>query len=187
MPRFQANTQIQTMDRLLQRQEEAARMIALGYTNKDIAETLGYSYNYVSILKRNPGVQKKARELADARDTSASDMKERIERGAQSALGFLLRVLDPDSAEYAVTKPSTKIRAAQDLLDREGSVPRTTRSTVSGRTINLHLTGDDIAQLNERARKTAPKRVIPIKQIEQKGSKDEDIIPADLLAQEEVG
>lgn len=81
------------------------------------------------------------------------------EGSATRGLNLLLRIMSEGTPENRETNQNTKIKVAQDLLDREGSAPRVSRGQAVRRKVGIHFTSEDIEELKLRA--AASRRVNP--------------------------
>lgn len=177
------------MKPLAHKPREAARLLALGLTHNQVADQLDYHPRYIAHLTSDPRMKQHIAEVAELRDASAGDIRKDIAKGAATGLQMLLNILTPQTAEHAEADIKTKVRVAQDLLDREGSAPKVSRSVGTGATAVLHLTADDIdglkarisGQPNAKGLDTGDGEVVL--DLPKRRSKD-GLIPDDLLAQE---
>jgi hypothetical protein len=124
-------------------------------------------------------------DLADARDESVINIRKDIDRGARSGLDLLLKILTPKTPEAEQADIKTKVKVAQDLLDRQGDAPKISRAQQQGRHLHVLLTPDKIEELNKRA------GVLDISEAQaaapSPASRAPDVteIPQDLLEQQE--
>lgn len=162
---------------MLGRRREVARQLAAGQLKqKEIAALTGYSPNWISTLKKDPEIQDKAEELAAERDKAMMSIPEQIEKGAKSGLQWMVDQLKGGSGASG----DLMFKISRDLLDREGSAPRISKSQQQNKNLHLHLTGEDLSLLKQRARgrvKTSDTLEIPQRK------DDKDLIPTDLLAE----
>jgi len=138
---------------LLPRRREAVRMMTLGFTNKEIAQELSYSQAWVSTLRRTPAVQAHLKRLQEARDTTTADLKSMIDGAAPRAVEVLMNVLDPGTPEGDTASIQTKVKVAQDLLDRQGDAVKVSRTQTLNRHEHLHVTAEDLEKLKRKQRR----------------------------------
>lgn len=139
---------------LLGRQAKAARLLASGeFTQQQVAEACGYHPGYMPILKKNPAVAQKLGDLEERLDDAVVDMSTRLRAGAEEGLKLLTRILDKRTEEGAEADLKLKVNVASQLLDREGSFPKTTRKQTSGAQFNVTLGPDEIAEMKARQAK----------------------------------
>jgi hypothetical protein len=93
------------------RHEEMARLMAMGYSRKQIAEIMGCSYQHVCIVARSPMFRNKVEELGVKRDTYAAKLRARLDVLADDAL---------DEFEHALTSTDEEMRfkAASKIVDK---------------------------------------------------------------------
>jgi len=132
---------------LLSRQREAARLFALGSTNIDVANAVGYHPAYMPKLKKDiaPAIEVYNRK----RDRIVTSIKDSVDRGAKDGLAFMLRILEPNTEEHERAPDSLKVKVAQDLLDREGSAPRVSTQRGDQKHLHMHVTPDDLQKLHD--------------------------------------
>lgn len=141
-----------SMRPLLDKQREAARMFALGMTNKEVAEAVGYHPAYMCRLKnQNPKFAEHLGGLREARDVETRDLMTRIKEGASLGLDILLKAVTPGTAEHTRADLKLQVKVAQDLLDREGTAPKVSRTHSTSQNLHAVLTADDIASIREQA------------------------------------
>lgn len=166
---------------VLQRQKEAARLFAAGHTNAEVAQTLGYHPAYMPVLKQQlqeKGVLPHYEAMRD--EAVVKNVREGVEQGAKKGLDLLLKALTKGTQESEEIDPKTKVKIAQDFLDREGTAPRLTRQQSQGGHMHMHLTGDDIAELKALREGKVAEAPRPLRRPDE----NDNLIPADLL---EVG
>jgi len=97
------------------RHHEIARLLLLGFGNKQIAGMLGVTPQHVSDMRKDPLMQRRMAVLTDRRDASALDVEKRLQEEAPASLDTLLEVRDdPDSGR------ALRAKVALELLDRAG-------------------------------------------------------------------
>ena len=141
-----------TMKPLLARQREVARRLTLGEKQKDIAPELGYTPQAISYMKRkNPAFQEHLEDLQEAKDNEVISLRNKVSAGASAGLDILVKILTPRTEEHQKADLKTKVRVAQDLLDRDGRAPRTTASKISGQHLHAVLSVEDIEEIKQAA------------------------------------
>jgi len=105
-----------TLQHMWERHHQMARLLLLGYTNKEVAEVLGCTPQNVSDVRNSPVFQEKMAVLRDAADDEAVDVIGQMKKDAGKSLRILEQMRDGELTQDA------KLRAqvAQDLLDRAG-------------------------------------------------------------------
>ena len=91
------------------------------------------------------------RKISGQRELETRDVLGQVRGGASKGLTYLLSVLTEGTEENLKASHSLKVKVAQDLLNREGSAPRVSRSQNVRREVGLHLNGRDIEELKRRA------------------------------------
>ena len=137
---------------LTSRHKEMARHLVLGERQCDVARAFGISQPRMSDIARSPVFIRYMDDLEYRREVGTGDMLSRVNKGASEGLKMLLRILPPGTPENQEAKMSTKVRVARDLLDREGSVPRVSRTRAANQPTGPHLTAEDIEELKRRAK-----------------------------------
>jgi hypothetical protein len=137
---------------MTERHREMARRLVLGERQCDVARSCGISQQRLSDIARSPVFMEYLESLSQDRDQETLDIMESVKSGAQSGLDLLLRILTHGTDEYRDTDIRTKAQVARDLLDREGSAPRMSRTQSQQQSTTLHLTRKDIEELKDRAR-----------------------------------
>ncbi len=137
---------------LTPRHKEMARHLVLGERQCDVARVFGISQPRMSDIARSPVFIRYMDDLEYRREVGTGDVRSQVNMGASQALDYLLRVLSKDTPEGREAKVSTKVRVARDFLDREGSVPRVSRTRVNNQPKGPHLTAEDIEELKRRAK-----------------------------------
>ena len=109
------------LQKLSDRHHEIARLAALGWSNRAIAEQLQMSPNTISMLRNNSTLmQGKVRALSEQRDISVSDIRESIERLVPTALEALERITE--NVDGSV-HDATQLKAASHILGIMGVAP----------------------------------------------------------------
>ncbi len=97
------------------RHHEIARLLLLGWGNKQIAEALSVTPQHVSDMRKDPLLQRRMTVLTERRDVDAVNVEKRLKEEAPASLDTLLEVRDDvDSGR------SLRARVALELLDRAG-------------------------------------------------------------------
>ena len=128
-----------------ERYREIARLKALGYANKAIAEELGMSEDGISKVLRLEEVQTQLATLQLGRDEATTDITERIQNMCGNAMAYMEKILT-DEVEVSA---SLKFKTAESVLDRAG-FGKIQKNLYFGAT--AHLTGDEVEALKDRAR-----------------------------------
>jgi hypothetical protein len=136
------------LDSILSRQREAARLLAVGTTNLEVAAQLGYHPAYIPRLKKDiaPAIEVYNRARDEATVTS---VRESIDKGAKDGLVYLLRILEAETPENKEASHTLKVKVAQDFLDREGSAPKVTSQRGDQKHLHMHVTPDDLQKLRD--------------------------------------
>lgn len=129
-----------------ERHHDIARRIALGQTNKQIAEALGVTTVMVSTVRNSPVVKEKTAELVTQMDSGAVDIGKRIREMAPQALKVLQGVLDDTENTVPL---SLKVKTAHDILDRAGHAAI---KTVNANVLHGHFDANDLAEIKQLAR-----------------------------------
>jgi|DewCreStandDraft_4_1066084.scaffolds.fasta_scaffold51461_3 hypothetical protein len=136
---------------LTERHREMARRLVLGERQCDVARSMGISAGRMSDISRSPVFMEYMDHLAHMREIGVLDIRGQVERGATAGLDILLRVLSKGTEENQAADVRTKVQVAQDLLDREGSMPRTTTKQGKRLDVGVHLTAEDIESIKAAA------------------------------------
>lgn len=135
-------------DTLNQRHFVAALMLASGYRQADIARTLGYHPNRLSMIATSPLFRAQVADLQrQLREATLGDAMAMIEREAGASVEVIVGIRD-DAGEPG----ATRLRAANDLLDRHPLLSRRT-AVDETRTLRVSFSAADLAQM---ARAVAP-------------------------------
>lgn len=147
MPTGQRKYEVQ---RLHQRHHEIARLALMGFGNKDIAIKLGVTPQTVSnclnsrVIKDKLGVMRTERDLSTV--SVAAVIKDLDHAAAQELGRFVLPELN------AGIKDELRLKAAMDILDRNGHAPPT---VVHNQHLHAHMTAEDIEEIKQRSREAA--------------------------------
>ena len=104
------------MAALWDRHKEVGRRLALGQSNKQVAEAMNITPVAVSYMRNSPVMQEHVSNLQGASDAAAYDVAKRIQEMAPSAL----KVLDGILKGYDDASPTLRAHVAKDILDRAG-------------------------------------------------------------------
>lgn len=134
---------------LWDRHHAILRMLALGATPKQIAETLGCTTATVGNVVHGELGKRQLEIMRGAADKTTVDIMEDIRRLAPIAVARLEELLVDKS-----TDPRLVAGISHDILDRAGhAAPK----VITGQFTHAHLTKEDIEELKERAKSiTAP-------------------------------
>lgn len=141
---------------LSERHREMARRLVLGERQCDVARAMGISQPRLSDIARSPVFIGYMQALSREREVETLDILEEVRKGACKGLDILLRTLEEGTDEYKEASIRTKVQVIRDLLDREGSAPRLSRTQASRQTTNLHLTSEDIEEIKRGVRGSGP-------------------------------
>jgi len=132
---------VYNIQQIWQNHHEVLRLKLLGLKNKRIAEICNLTPEMVSNIINSPVARTRLEEMQAARDLDAVDVGKKIQTLQVKAVDFLEEVLEDDSA-----MTSTRVKVAQDLLDRGGHGAVRRQEILSA-----HLTSEDIERIKERA------------------------------------
>lgn len=134
-----AGNQHYDIKQMWERHHQIARLLVLGWSNKQVASHLSITPQTVSNARNNPEVKRQIDLLSARADNSVVDVSKRIQDLAPRALGVMEEVMD--DAEF-----STKRLAAKDILEMAGykAVSRLTIATA-------RLSAEDIEDIKARA------------------------------------
>jgi hypothetical protein len=127
-----------------ERHHQMARLLLLGYNNKEVAEFLGCSPQNVSDVRNSPVFQEKLEVLRGEADGAAVAIGVKLEKGASRCLTLLEQIRDGEATQ------DIKLRAqvAQDLLDRAGHGKI---QKIEGRHAVAHLDAEALERIKNRA------------------------------------
>ena len=109
------------------RQKELARLISIGKTNKEIAETLGYSTTWLSRLAHSPKIIKEVERLQDKLfDCTIGERLSEMGSTAASVIEEILTSSDP------YIKPQLKAETARWVLEKLTGKPKQEIETKDG-------------------------------------------------------
>jgi transcriptional regulator len=130
---------------LWDRQNEILRLSVLGMKQTEIAERLGVTPQTISNTLGSELVQEKMAIMVAERDAATVDLSRQIKELAPKALEIIKDAL----ADNGKLGTKDQVKVAQDVLDRAGYSPV---QMVMSANMNIHLTGDDLAEIKRRAR-----------------------------------
>lgn len=120
---------------------EIARLHVEGLRPADIAQEIGMNIQSVGNIIRDPLCQAHIQKLLDKADTGVIDVRKKLAELNTKAIDTIDTLLS-----NANVSDSVQLRAAQDVLDRNGYSPVTTTQHV-----HAHLTGDELREMRQRA------------------------------------
>lgn len=134
------------------RHREILRRLCAGQKNVDIAREMNIGVQAVANVSSSPLAQQELERLNRLADIETIDVKKKIHELTPKALLLLEEVLGGEVTVGGVTsavKPSDRIKAAFDVLDRAGygAVKQHVVST-------NHLTQDEVDELKSRGRES---------------------------------
>lgn len=130
-----------------ERHHEIARMVILGYKNKEIAKTLNITKEFISQVKQSPPVQEQLAILTGARDAQTIDVARQIQVILPKCVEYLSGTIeDPEISD------SLKSRNAFGLLSTGGHGPA---KNINVKGVHAVLTADDIREIREDAQNLA--------------------------------
>jgi transcriptional regulator with XRE-family HTH domain len=128
---------------LWERHHAILRLLALGYTPKQIADQVGCTTATVGNVQHGELGRRQVAILRGAADSAVVDINADIKRLAPIAVERLEQILTDDNSEKSLI-----VKVAQDLLDRAGhAAPK----VIQGQFTSVHLTKEDIEDLKKRA------------------------------------
>lgn len=129
------------LQKLNQKHLEIIRLLAVGMKDHEIADELDCSKAMVKYTKESPVAQRKIELLKGKRDSSAVDIRKRIQAMAPIALDKYQEILEKEEVSESV-----RSKVAADVLDRAGYNP-------VNKTLDVgKYTEDKIEDLKRRAR-----------------------------------
>ena len=126
---------------------EIARRLVLGQKPKDIANSLGITYQSVIIVKNSPVVQEQIAILSGARDSEVVDVAKQIRDMAPKCLKVIEGIIDAGDDDVRVSK-EMQVKTALSMLDRAGHAPQ---KNVNVRGIHAIVTPADLQRIKSRA------------------------------------
>jgi predicted transcriptional regulator len=141
IPTFNRKYEIQ---HLQQRHHEIIRLSTLGHGNKEIAQILGITPQTVSICLNSKLARDKMDHMRQERDAATVDVATAIADLAPKAAKMVDVILSRDLG--VGVSPSTQLKAAMDILDRNGYKPPEKHQHV-----HAHLTSEEVEAIKKRA------------------------------------
>lgn len=148
MPNSGKRSSTYQLKKMRSRHHEIVRQVVLGTPDVEVARNLGVTSVMVRYTRESPIVADKIAVLHGAMDADTLDLAKEIRALAPVALAIMEEFLLDASHDKKERRA-----IAQDLLDRDGRVPRTSRNEVT-QTI---LRTEDIMEI-KRAAKEASRR-----------------------------
>ena len=106
---------------LWERHKEIARLDVAGVQPVEISRRLNITQAWLSTIQCSPVYRTYRDKLSSRADDHSIDIRRKIQEGAETGVLELLRVLKGED-EYKNNVPlSTKVKVAQDFLDRNGN------------------------------------------------------------------
>lgn len=134
------------LQKMRSRHHEIVRQVILGHSDVEIANNLGVTPVMVRYTRESPIVADKIAILQGAMDADTLDIAKEIRALAPVALAVLEEfLLDPNHDK------KERRAIAQDLLDRDGRVPRTHKTEVNQQILRTQ----DIEEIKKAAREAA--------------------------------
>lgn len=129
------------LGQLKSQHREIARLHVEGLRPAEIAKETGMNIQSVGHIIRDPLCQSHIAKLLDRADGAVIDVRKKLAELNTKAITTIDNLLsDADVSD------SVQLRAAQDVLDRNGYSPVTTTQHV-----HAHLTGDELKEMKARA------------------------------------
>lgn len=135
-----AGNQHYEIKQVWERQHQIARLLVLGWNNKQIAKHLGITPQTVSNARNNPEVMRKIELLRARADEGVISVSQRIQELAPRAVEVLNELME--NSDF-----SNRRLASQDILDRAGFGAVTKMAIATTK-----LTVEDIEEVKRRAR-----------------------------------
>jgi hypothetical protein len=129
------------LQQLKSQHREIARLHFEGMRPAEIAAEVGMSISSVGAIIRDPLCQAHLERLADKADGNVIDVRKRLAEMNAKALDTLDNLLsDADVSD------SVQLKAAQDVLNRNGYAPQVNHTVT-----HTHFTLDDLREMQQRA------------------------------------
>lgn len=136
-----AMRKVQIAQNMNERHHEVARMVVLGYSNIDIADTLKITREFVSAVRNAPPVREQIALLTGARDAGTVDVARQIQVILPACVKYLSETIDnPEISD------SIKSRNAFGLLSTGGHGPA---KNINVKGVHAVLTSEDIREIRE--------------------------------------
>lgn len=128
--------------------QEIVRRHFLGYTMKEISESVGVSVHIAKQVLNSSFGKSLAQSMQARANSKVIDVRSRLQEMLPDALSVVENTLKSDDVRVAV-----RLKAAQDLLDRAGygAVKQ-----VDVRSTNLSVTPEQLEQIKMKAAKIVP-------------------------------
>jgi len=104
---------------LWERHKELARKIVAGQKPIEIAKDFNMSTSRISIIMNSPAFKKYVGSLRERVEIGLVDIRKEINKGAQSGVGLLLKLMSDDTKTVDDTQ-KFKSKLALEFLDRDG-------------------------------------------------------------------
>ena len=131
---------------------EIARLRFENFTPTEISEKLGLNYVSVCKILRDPLCKGYMEGLSDRADTNVINVRKTLSEMNVNALNAMKNILDPLNANVPYTVQAS---VSKDVLDRNGYKP-----VEKTQNINMHLTTEDLHQMQERQEKLLNQRSV---------------------------
>ena len=102
------------LQKLSDRHHEIARLLTLGFSNKEIAQQLGLDPSTISQVKQSPLLRAKVEELSQGRDENTKDIRTSFENLAPQAIEALQTMVRNEDGSVM---GSTQLNAAKYVLE----------------------------------------------------------------------
>lgn len=147
MPKPPSNNRRYQLTHLWDRHKEILRLISAGLDDNSIAMQLGVTRAVVSYTRNSELGKRELAILRVARDQGVCNIQKRVLELAEPALNVLETAMKSEDSPWAI-----KLRAAMDVLNREGTTSGSGTQKVQGEMIHKHLTLADIQEIKQRAK-----------------------------------
>lgn len=131
------------LDSLKSHHREIARLSFEGFKPAEIAERVDMSVETIRQILRDPLCQAAVERLASSADEGVIDVRKELSKMNKDALARLSDMLKP----YSDVSPSVQLKAAQDVLDRNGYAAKFQHEHS-----HLHMTAEELSEIKSRAR-----------------------------------
>jgi len=137
------------LQHLFERHHQMARLVLLGFSNKEIAEQLGCTPQNVSDVRNSEVFQAKLEILREGADSAVTSVEGVLGKEAIKSLDVLRQVRDGE----LTSDVKVRVQVAQDLLSRAGHSPI---ARVKGSMAHAHLGLEDINKIKEMSNGRRP-------------------------------
>lgn len=139
---------ILSASRRAMRMERMARFELAGYTDVEIAMCIGVTRQYVSVLRSTPEYISRRMQLATGVISSVTgnmedDIQASTDQLKQMVPGALLALRN---AMLDQSNPKLRFEAAKEILDREGTLAKVSKSEIKQKTVFDFNSNDTIGQ-----------------------------------------